>query len=55
MLTAEYTNGTKSRSATLSIAQLENGRRTYVGAFNVTGKAEARRKAAEMNAKPWNF
>lgn len=55
IIAAEYTRATKRISPMLWITKIENGRRTYVDGYSVAGKAEARKVAAEHNAKPWNF
>ena len=39
----------------LWITKIENGRRTYVGGYSVADKVEARKVAAQYNAKPSNF
>ena len=54
-LIAEYTNGSKTRSATLTFNLLREGRRQFVAQINVSGKREARHEAAEAGAKVWNF
>jgi len=55
MFAAEYTNGTAKISPMLFITKIQNGRREYVNGYSVSGKREARKLAAELNAKPWNF
>ena len=55
MLTADYTNGGAKRSATLTIAELANGRRFIVATHEVANKRQARQLAAQLGAKPWNF
>lgn len=55
MVTAEYTNGTAKISPMLFITKIENGRRQLVDSYSVADKREARKLAAELNAKPWNF
>ena len=55
IIAAEYSRATKRISPMLRITKIEDGRRTYVGGFSVAGKVEARKVAAEHNAKPWNF
>lgn len=55
MIAAEYTNGTAKISPMLFITKIENGRRQLVDSYSVSGKREARKLAAELNAKPWNF
>lgn len=55
MIAAEYTNPTKKISAMLWITKIENGHREYLNSYSVSGKREARKIAAELNAKPWNF
>jgi hypothetical protein len=54
-IAAEFTNGSKARSAQLSITRIANGRRERVATFDVAGKREARALAAQHNAQPWNF
>lgn len=55
ILAAEYTNGSKTRSAVLTINLIANGERRHVSEHVVAGKREARKVAAECGAKPWNF
>lgn len=55
MIAAEYTYATSKISAMLFITKIENGRREQLRSFSVSGKREARKIAAELNAKPWNF
>lgn len=55
MIAAEYTNGTAKISPMLFITKIENGRREFLQSHAVSGKREARKLAAELNAKPWNF
>ena len=55
VLAAEYTNGSKTRPAILTINRIVNGAREFVTAIPVAGKREARRQAAWFDAKPWNF
>lgn len=55
MIAAEYTNGTAKISPVLWITKIENGRRELIQSYSVSGKREARKLAAELNAKPWNF
>ena len=55
IIAAEYTTGSKARPATLAITQIADGRRTYIAEHVVSGKAEARKLAAKLGAKPWNF
>jgi len=55
VLAAEYTNGSKTVPATLTINRIANGRRTFQSEHRVSGKREARMIAGLMNAKPWNF
>ena len=55
MTEAHYTNGTKTRSATLTFAVTSNGFRVWEADQPVTGKAQARRIAKAAGATPWNF
>ena len=55
MIAAEYTNGTAKISPVLWITKIENGRRELIQSYSVSGKREARKLAAELNAKCWNF
>jgi hypothetical protein len=55
VLAAEYTNGSKSRLATLDINRIENGQRTLIETHSVMGKREARAVAKALGATPWNF
>lgn len=55
MLTADYTNGGAKRPATLTIAEIVNGRRIVREVHNVKGKAAARFLALKLGATPWNF
>ena len=55
MTEAHYTNGTKTRSATLTFAVTRHGFRIWETSQDVTGKAQARRLAKAANAEPWNF
>lgn len=55
IIAAEYTRATKRISPMLWITKIEDGRRTYVGGFSVSGKVEARKVAKEKGAEPWNF
>jgi hypothetical protein len=52
---AALTVGGKGRSATLTIASIEGGRRTMVSRHDVAGKREARALAKTLGATPWNF
>lgn len=52
---AHYTNGTKIRPATLTIATNYNGCRVWITTHQVSGKVEARKLAKWHNATPWNF
>ena len=54
-IAAEYTAPTKRISGMVWITKIENGQRTYLTNFSVSGKIEARKVAADNNAKPWNF
>jgi hypothetical protein len=55
ILAAEYTNGSKTRPATLHLNRIIDGHRTPFMGFNVTGKREARGLAKRYGATPWNF
>ena len=55
ILAAEYTTGTNKYPPTLYINRIENGRRSSVAAFTVSGKREARQLAKQHNAVEWNF
>lgn len=57
VLTADFTNGGKTRSATLTSNRLDaaNGRRTFIERHDVAGKREARALAERLGAKCWNF
>ncbi len=55
MLAAEYTSGSKTRSATLDLNKIVDGRRTNFASFTVANKREARSLAAQYAATPWNF
>ena len=55
ILAAEYTVGSKRYPPTLYINRIENGRRSSVAAFTVSGKREARQLAKQHNAVEWNF
>ena len=55
ILAAEYTNGTNKCPPCLYINRIENGRRSNISAYTVTGKREARKLAAILGATPWNF
>lgn len=55
ILAAEYTTGTNKYPPTLYINRIENGRRSSVAAFTVSGKREARKLAKQQGAEPWNF
>ena len=52
---AHYTNGSKTRPATLDFAFTTNGNRVWLSSHRVSGKAEARKLAKQQNATPWNF
>ena len=52
---AHYTNGSKTRSATLDLSITTNGNRVWITSHQVSGKAEARKLAKWHNATPWNF
>jgi hypothetical protein len=55
MIEAHYTNGTKTRSATLTFAFRSNGLRIWEADQPVAGKAQARKLAKAAGATPWNF
>lgn len=55
VLAAEFTTGSKTRSATLTLTRIADGRRTQIATFDVEGKVHARQLAARHNAQPWNF
>lgn len=52
---ADYTNGSKARSATLTLYTINNGQRTFCSQQPVAGKVEARRVAKSLGYQPWNF
>ena len=55
ILAAEYTNGSKTRPATLHLNRIIDGHRTPFMGFNVASKREARGLAKRYGATPWNF
>ncbi len=57
ILAAEFTNGSKTRSAKLTITQIDPalGKRTFVAAYPVKNKRDARKLATSCSATPWNF
>ena len=55
ILAAEFTKGSKTRSATLHLNRIIDGHRTPVIGFNVSSKREARQIASQYNATIWNF
>jgi hypothetical protein len=55
VLAAEYTNGSKTRSPTLNLNRIIDGRRSPVIGFNVANRREARQIAKQYGATPWNF
>lgn len=55
ILAAEYTTGSKTQSATLTITRIVEGRREQIARHDVEGKREARQLAARFGARPWNF
>jgi hypothetical protein len=55
VLAAEYTTGSKTRSATLHLNRIVDGHRTWGPGFNVASKREARQIAKQYGATPWNF
>lgn len=52
VIAAKYTAG---KTPVLNINRIENGRRFWLATYRVNGKREARKVAAQFNAKPWNF
>lgn len=54
-LAAEFTNASKRQGATLTINRIANGRREFIAEHPVSDKRAARKLAAELDAKPWNF
>lgn len=57
ILAAEFTVGSKTRPAILSISSIDpaRGSRTAVSRHEVAGKREARAIAKTLGATPWNF
>ena len=57
IMAAEFTVGTKTRSAILSINSIDpaRGERTSLSTHEVGGKREARAIAKTLGATPWNF
>lgn len=55
VLAAEFTKGSATRSPTLDINRIIDGRRTNVITFRVKTKREARELAKSYGAQPWNF
>lgn len=55
MLCADFTNGSKTRAATLTVYALIDGRRLGATSQPVSGRQEARKLALSQGAKPWNF
>jgi len=55
ILAAEYTTGSKARSAQVAINLIRDGRRQSLHVQAVSGKREARAIAVEFGAHPWNF
>ena len=51
--TADYYASAKNKY--VRIGMIANGERTYIKQIKVSGKIEARRIAAQENAKCWNF
>ncbi len=52
---ADFTNGSKTRSATLTFYTIANGCRTFCGQQSVADKREARKVAKSLGYTPWNF
>lgn len=57
ILAAEFTVGSKSRSASVTISSIDpaGGSRTALSRHEVAGKREARAIAKTLGATPWNF
>ena len=55
VLAAEYTNGSWTRSPTLNLNRIVDGRRSPVIGFNVANRREARQIAKQYGTTPWNF
>ena len=55
ILAAEYTVGGASRSPTVALNRIVDGRRNPIITFKVRNKKEARTIAQSYGAKPWNF
>lgn len=52
---ADFTNGSKTRSAMLTLYTIANGCRTFVDQRAVADKREARRIAKNLGYQCWNF
>lgn len=52
---ADFTNGTKTRPATLTLYTINNGCRNFLSEQAVADKREARRVAKSLGYQPWNF
>lgn len=52
---ADFTNGTKTRSATLTFYSIADGRRTFISSRSVGDKREARKAAKSLGFTAWNF
>jgi hypothetical protein len=55
VLAAEFTAGSKTRPARVTLNVIRNGARRFVSEHPVAGKREARANAAQLGFKPWNF
>lgn len=57
ILAAEFTAGSKTRCAVLTINEIDpaRGSRKLLSRHEVAGKREARAIAKQLNATPWNF
>lgn len=57
ILAAEFTNGSKTRPALLTVTQIDprSGQRVELWSRPVSDKREARAIATAHAAKPWNF
>lgn len=55
VLAAEFTNGSKTRSAVLTLNKIADGRRVFVSEHAVPDKRYARKLADYYGATPWNF
>lgn len=52
---ADFTNGSKTRSATVTLYSIENGARQHLSTQPVADKREARAVAKRFGYKCWNF